>query len=81
MNLGLPGRCCWVTFRVPQICFILKDKSLLSLQQVQVLNLAFEPARKIMVLITLATSEGSGEPAHPCTFARAFDVRPHEAWK
>ena len=24
-----------------------------------------EPAHEIMVLITLATSEGSGEPAHP----------------
>ena len=28
-----------------------------------------------MVLITQTTSEGSGEPAHPCSLARAFAVR------
>ena len=31
-----------------------------------------------MVLITQATSEGSGEPAHPRSLARAFTVRTHE---
>ena len=36
---------------------------------------------EIMVLITLATSEGSGEPAHPCSLDRAFAVRTHEVWK
>ena len=34
-----------------------------------------------MVLITLATSEGSGEPAHPRSLARAFAVRTHDVWK
>ena len=34
-----------------------------------------EPAHEIMVLITQATSEGSGEPTHPRSLARAFAVR------
>ena len=42
---------------------------------------AFEPAHGIMVLITQATSEGSGEPAHPRSLARAFAVRTHDVWK
>ena len=29
----------------------------------------------------LATSEGSGEPAHPRSLARAFAVCIHEVWK
>ena len=41
----------------------------------------YEPAQEIMVLITKATSEGSGEPAHPHNLARAFAVRTHEVWK
>ena len=41
----------------------------------------FEPAHEIMVLITQATSEGSGEPAHPHSLATAFAVRTHEVWK
>ena len=40
-----------------------------------------EPTHKIMVRITQATSEGSDEPAHPRSLARAFDVRTHEVWK
>ena len=31
--------------------------------------------------ITQATSEGSGEPAHPRSLARASAVRTHEIWK
>ena len=34
-----------------------------------------------MVLITWAISEGSGEPAHPRSLARAFAVRTHEVSK
>ena len=41
----------------------------------------FEQAHEIMVLITKATSEGSGELGHPRSLARAFAVRPHEVWK
>ena len=41
----------------------------------------FEPAHEIMVLITWAISEGSGEPAHPRSLARAFTVRTHVVWK
>ena len=40
-----------------------------------------EPSHEIMVLITQATREGSGEPARPCSLARAFIVRTHEVWK
>ena len=39
------------------------------------------PAHEIMVLITLATSDSSGEPAHLRSLARAFAVRTHEVWK
>ena len=46
------------------------------------LNIAskYELAHEIMVLVTFATSEGSGEPAHPRRLDRAFAVRTHEAW-
>ena len=40
-----------------------------------------EPAHEIMVLITKATSEGSGEFAHPRSLNRAFAVRTPEVWK
>ena len=41
----------------------------------------YEPAHEIMILITLATSEGSGgEPAHPRSLTRAIAVRTHEVW-
>ena len=40
-----------------------------------------EPAHEIMVLITKATSDGSGEPAHSRSLARAIPVRTHEVWK
>ena len=50
----------------------------LQLQNVYAIN---EPAHEIMVLITWATSEGSGEPAHPRSLARAFGVHTHEVWK
>ena len=42
---------------------------------------AFEPVHEIMVLITKATSEGSGEPAHLHSLARVFTVHTHEVWK
>ena len=40
-----------------------------------------EPAHEVMVLITEATSQGSGEPARPRSLARAFAVSTHEVWK
>ena len=40
-----------------------------------------EPAHEIMVFIAQATSEGSDQPAHPCSLTRAFAVRTHELWK
>ena len=40
-----------------------------------------KPAHEIMVLITGATSKGSGEPVHPHSLARAFDIHTHKVWK
>ena len=44
-------------------------------------NLPLKSAHEFMVLITQATSEGSGEPAHARSLARAFTVHTHEVWK
>ena len=44
-------------------------------------KMTFEPAHEIMVLITWATSKGSGKPAHWRCLARALAVRAHEIWK
>ena len=41
----------------------------------------YEPAHEIMILITYATSEGSGEPAHPRSLVRTFAVRTDDGWK
>ena len=40
-----------------------------------------EPAHKITILITWATSEGSGESAHSRSLARTIAVRTHKVWK
>ena len=40
-----------------------------------------EPAHEIIVLITQATSEGSGKPAHPRNLVRAFAVHIRKVWK
>ena len=42
-----------------------------------ILGLLNEPAHEIMVLTTQATSEGSGEPVHPRSLARAFALNTH----
>ena len=42
--------------------------------------LLFQPAHEIMVLITQANREGSGEPALPRSLTWAFAVRIHEVW-
>ena len=55
-----------------QICILMEKYQELFLN---------EPAHEIMVLITQATSEGSGEPAHARSLARAFAVPTHEIWK
>ena len=33
-----------------------------------------------LVLIAYASSEGSGEPAHPCSLARTFATRSYKQW-
>ena len=40
----------------------------------------FEPDYVKKVLITLVNSEGSGEPEHLHSLARAFAVRTHKVW-
>ena len=45
------------------------------------LNLLFEPAHEILVLITEAISKGSGESAHLHSLTRAFAVCTHEVCK
>ena len=39
-----------------------------------------EPAHEILVLITLASSLGSDEPAHMHRLARAFAAHIHKIW-
>ena len=40
-----------------------------------------EPVLEIMVRITYATSEGSGEIVHMRSLAKALAVRTHDEWK
>ena len=52
-----------------------------NVTQLLLINMKIKPAHAIMVLITQATSECSGEAAHPRSLARAFAARTHEVWK
>ena len=45
-----------------------------SVGDCHVIYSTFEPAHVKRVLITQANSEGSGEPAHPCSHASTFAV-------
>ena len=38
------------------------------------------PRQANLVLIAYASSEGSGEPAHPRSLARTFAARPYKQW-
>ena len=38
------------------------------------------PRQAILVLIAYASSEGSGEPAHPRSLARTFAARSYKQW-
>ena len=38
------------------------------------------PRQANLVLIAYASSEGSGEPAHPCSLARTFAARSYKQW-
>ena len=40
-----------------------------------------EPVNEILVLITQATSESSGEHVHLSSLTRAFAGRTHDIWK
>ena len=39
------------------------------------------PASTILILIALAISQGSDEPAHPCSLVRSFAARTYKVWK
>ena len=41
---------------------------------------AYGPRQANLVLIVYASSEGSGEPAHPCSLARTFTARSYKQW-
>ena len=62
---------------VLKFCMVLacQPKSLFSLSYG--LATAFEIAQEIMILMP---SEGSGEPAHPRSLARAVAVPTHKVW-
>ena len=42
--------------------------------------LPFGPRQANLVLIAYASSEGSGEPAHPCNLARTSAARSYKQW-
>ena len=54
-----------------QICYHLEIKSLLLL-------LLYGPRQANLVLIAYASSEGSGEPAHPRSLARTSAARSYK---
>ena len=41
---------------------------------------AYGPRQANLVLIAYASSEGSGEPAHPRSLARTFAARSYKQW-
>ena len=43
-------------------------------------HFSFGPRQANLVLIACASSEGSGEPAHPRSLARTFAARPYKQW-
>ena len=45
-----------------------------------VMFLSNEPRQANLVLIAYASSEGSGEPAHPRSLARTFAARSYKQW-
>ena len=53
-------------------------QSLIWPQQIYIL--AYGPRQANLVLITYASSEGSGEPAHPRSLARTFAARSYKQW-
>ena len=63
------------------VAILMSTHKICSLRRIEENNPKIEPAHEIMVLITKATSDGSGEPAHLHSLARAFTVCTHEVWK
>ena len=57
----------------PEEC--LRDDRVQLLLKLQ--RIVYESAHEKIVLIIYPTSEGSGEPAYPCSLARVFAVRSH----
>ena len=44
------------------------------------MNVTYGPRQANLVLIAYASSEGSGEPAHPRSLARTFAARSYKQW-
>ena len=61
----------------PRALALLNSPQVYSLSAYMALNSPFEPAHEIVVLIVLSmlSAEGSGEPAQICRHDRAFAVR------
>ena len=53
---------------------------LLWISSVSTIQIWFGPRQANLVLIAYASSEGSGEPAHPRSLARTFAARSYKQW-
>ena len=56
------------------------DKSTYTQRKVCSLHRVYGPRQANLVLIAYASSEGSGEPAHPRSLARTFAARSYKQW-
>ena len=57
-----------------------KDKWLNCIMMREILYTSFGPRQANLVLIAYASSEGSGEPAHPRSLARTVAARSYKRW-
>ena len=68
----------FISLSITKVCFKPSKKLVIFIgTAVQ----TFEPSHVKRVLITYATSEGSGKPAHPRSLARAFAIHSHNIGK
>ena len=68
---------CWICGKV-LISFISFFRQYVLSSSCSPLHLLFGPRQANLVLIAYASSEGSGEPAHPRSLARTFAVRSYK---
>ena len=65
---------------VSLICICIRKKTLGRDNRWRNLLETYGPRQANLVLITYASSEGSGEPAHPRSLARTFAARSYKHW-